>query len=160
MDPTEIEIDLIRRDVKRIKDELIEKKPEHFSKQDAVRAFFGATIVGLTFVFKGLLVEIGINIPWKNVIMVIASTMFILSTEIYFIGYTHVKNKRERPFGQFYIKRLLSVYTIAITVSFFLCYIFGIIYLVDTLEQFMKIVLLISMPCSIGAAVGNLLKKY
>jgi uncharacterized membrane protein len=83
-----------------------------------------------------------------------------LSTEIYFIGYTHVRNKKERPFGQFYAKRLVTTYGIAVTVSFFLSYIFGIIYLVDTFEQFMKIVLLISMPCSIGAAVGNLLKKY
>lgn len=156
----EQDIETIKHDIKEIKRQVIEKVPDHFNKQDIVRAFFGALVIGLTFLFKGLLIEIGLKIPWSNAIIVVTSTLFILSTQIYFIGYKRIKNPEERPFGQFLIKRLTAIFGIAIIVSFYLLYIFGFIVLVGTFANMIKLTLLLSMPCAIGAAVGDLLKKY
>ena len=157
---TEQEIQELKRDIKIIKHRVVEKIPEHFSKQDAVNAFFGALFLGLTFLFKGLLLEVGVNLTWDNIIVIVTSTLFILSTQIYFIGYKRVYNPDERPFGQFLFKRLLTVYGIALTVSFYLLYIFGFLALVGSFANLIKLTLIISMPCSIGAAIGELLKKY
>lgn len=156
----EQELAEIKRDIKFIKHKSVEKIPEHFSKQDAVNAFFGALFLGLTFLFKGSLISVGVQLTWDNILVIVTSTLFILSTQIYFIGYKRVKNMEERPFGQFLFKRLFTVYGIALTVSFFLLYIFGFLALVGTLENLGKLTLILSMPCSIGAAVGELLKKY
>lgn len=156
----EQEISEIKKEVLAIKKRLVEKVPEHFSKQDAVNAFFGALFLGLTFLFKGALIQVGLNITWDNIAIIITSTLFILSTQIYFIGYKRVHNPEERPFGQFLIKRLFTVYGIAFIVSFYLLYIFGFLVLVGTFANLIKLTLILSMPCSIGAAVGDLLKKY
>jgi len=156
----EQEISEVKRELRSIKNRLVEKVPEHFSKQDAVNGFFGALFLGLTFLFKGSLIQVGLNIAWDNVVIIVTSTLFILSTQIYFIGYKRVKNPEERPFGQFLFKRLFTIYGIAVVVSFYLLYIFGFLHLVGSFANLIKLTLLLSMPCSIGAAVGDLLKKY
>ncbi len=156
----EQEIAEIKGELHQIKKRLVEKVPDHFSKQDVVNAFFGALFLGLTFLFKGALIQVGLNILWDNVVIIVTSTLFILSTQIYFIGYKRVKNPEERPFGQFLFKRLTAIYGIALVVSFYLLYIFGFLTLLGSFTNLIKLTLLLSMPCSIGAAVGDLLKKY
>lgn len=156
----EHDIEQMKHEVHQIKTHVIERVPDHFSKQDAVRAFFGALLMGLTFLFKGLLIEVGLAIPWSNVVIVFTSTLFILSTQIFFIGYQRIPNKEERQFGQFLIKRLLTIYGIAFIVSFYLLYIFNFIALVGSMANLWKLTILLAMPCAIGAGVGDLLKKY
>ena len=51
------DLDIIENDVKHLTERLIERRPDHFSKRDVINAFFGALFLGLTFMFKGLLVE-------------------------------------------------------------------------------------------------------
>ena len=151
----------ISEDIRQIKNLLAtQKPPEPFGAKDFIYSFFGALVVGLTFMFKGLLIETGLNLKWLNVILIVIATLIILSVEIYFVGYSKVPNKKERPFGQFLAKRLLSIYLIAIIVSFMLAYLYGINYRAETTEQLFKIILAVSMPCAIGAAFTNLLKKY
>ncbi|RJQ15634.1 DUF2391 family protein [Candidatus Woesearchaeota archaeon] len=147
-------------DIKHIRRHLVEKEPDHFSKRDIVSAFFGAIFMGLTFLFKGLLIQVGLNIPWGSIAIIVTSTIFILSTQIYFIGYKRVSNKEERHFGQFLVKRLFTIYGIALIVSFYLLYIFNFLVLVGSLANLAKLTLILSMPCAIGAAIGDLLKKY
>ncbi len=160
MRPIEVEIDEIKRDVKVIKQTLVEHRPEHFSKRDVLHAFFGALLIGLPFMFKGLLLRIGAIIPWYNVVLVLLSTWLILSAQIFFIGYAAVKDKNERRFGQFWAKRFVTMYGIGLLTSFYLFYIFDVIALVASPEMAAKLVLVLSMPCSIGAAIGSLLKRY
>lgn len=156
----EQEISEIKREIHKVNNKLVEKVPEHFSKKDAVNAFFGAMFLGLTFLFKGSLISIGLELTWPNILVIVTSTLFILSTQIYFIGYKRVSNPEERPFGQFLFKRLVTIYGIALCVSFYLLYIFGFLTLVGSLPNLVKLTLILSMPCSIGAAVGELLRKY
>lgn len=154
-------IDNIAKDVKELKERLFEKEPEHFSVGDLINSFFGALILGLTFTLKGLLIDIGLRLTQTNVIAIIVSTVVILTAEIYFIGYSTVRRKKERPFGQFWLKRILTFYVVAFIVSGLLVYIYGIPNLPGITEaNILKIVVAISMPCAIGAAVGDLLKRY
>ena len=151
----------LERKVDEVKKLLIEEKPpEKFGKKDFVYSFFGALVVGLTFMFKGLLIQSGINLSWRNVAMIVIVTLFILTMEIYLIGYSRVKNKEKRPFGQFWAKRLLTIYLIAIFVSSLLAYLYGIHELAVTNESFIKIIFAVSLPCAIGASFTDLLKRY
>ena len=89
--------------------------------------------------------------------------MIILTAEIYFIGYNRVTKKTQRKFGQFWLKRIISFYSVALITSTLLIYLFGLNLLPDVannLNDILKLVVLISMPCAIGAAITDLLKKY
>lgn len=152
------EVEEIKHELELITEKLVEKKLDRFSKKDITNALFGALTVGLTFCFKGLLIEVGMSLPWSNVIMIITMTLFILTTEIYFIGYSHVKDVTNRPFGEFLVKRLFTMYAVALVVSFFLLFLFGFMYLSGSLENFVKLIFVVAMPSAIGAAIPNLLK--
>jgi uncharacterized membrane protein len=151
----------IRKDVIAIKNHLIEKEPDKFSIGDLIDSFFGALILGLTFALKGLLIQIGSALTNANVIAIIITTVVILTAEIYFIGYKRVRVKKERPFGQFWLKRILAFYAVAFVVASLLVYIYGIPNLPGvTTDSILRIIVAISMPCAIGAAIGDLLKRY
>jgi uncharacterized membrane protein len=151
--------DQIKADIELLKDRLLERKPEKFSTMDIARAFFGALVIGATFVFTSGLISVVKNITWTNVCIVIISTIALLIAEIYFIGWSRVKGEKGRNVYEFTLKRLPMFYIISILVSLFYIYIFGINRLVLPAEA-AKLIFLIAMPCSIGAAIGDLLKKY
>jgi len=156
----EYEIDDLRKEVRLLREKLVTKTPDHFSKRSLLSIFSGALFFGLTFMFKGLLVDIAITMPIANVVLVVASTIMILIGQIYFIGYEKVKDKNGRPWGQFILKRLAASYFIALIVSFYLSFIFGIMLVAGSSLAFLKLVLVLSMPCAVGGAIGDLLHKY
>jgi uncharacterized membrane protein len=151
--------------LRKIQDELntikriIEKKPERFAFQKEVgRAFFGALLVGVIFIFKGALFTIAQNINWSHIILMILSTILILVLGIYFIGYLRVKGEEGRNAFEFILKRLPTIYTISFLVSVFLIYLFGIDEIFT--GNIWKLIFIVTLPCSTGAAVADLLKKY
>jgi uncharacterized membrane protein len=159
LDTVKYETDLIKSDVERIKDKLIDHTPDHFSRQDWVRAFIGALFLGFSVLFSGNLFNISLNIPEVHVYVIILCTLVLLTLEIYIIGYSKVADKSSRRFGQFWIKRLISFYLVALIVSAGLSYIFGLQYLVVG-HQFLHLIIVLSAPCAVGASLGDLLKKY
>jgi len=150
----------IQKDIKLLRERMLEKVPGHFSQKDIINAFLGAMFIGLTFILRTDIIDIAINLDSSRVILIVFSTFLILTAEIYFIGYSRVPNKKTRPFGQFWAKRFVSLYIVTILVSLFLVYIFGINTFVNTGEEVFKIVVLVSMPCAVGAAIPSLLTKY
>jgi len=150
----------IEKDIECIKEEVVARDIPHFSKQDVINAFFGALIIGLTFVFKGALVRTTLTLSVTHISLIILSTLFILSIQIYYMRYKKVKDKRQRHFTQFWFKRLITLYLIAMVVSAYLVYIFNIETALGSLIDAAKLIIVISMPCAIGAAVPSLLKKY
>lgn len=150
----------IRELVNHMKEKVVDKEPEHFSKRDILNAFFGSLIVGLTFIFKGDIIKSAINLRITHIEMIILSTFIILIAQIYFIGYLRVKDKSKRTFGEFMTKRLLTLYSMAVITAFFLIYIFNIDFTLPTFKDEIKMVILLSMPCSVGAAIPSLLKQY
>lgn len=153
------ELHYIEKKVGEIEKEIVEKEPPHFSKKDIITAFFGALIIGLTFVFKGSLVQQVLNLTLIHLSLVVTSTLVILSIQIYFIGYKKVKDKKHRDFPQFLMKRLTTLYIIALIVSLYLVYIFNIDHVVGGFLNAFKLVVVLSMPCSIGAAIPSLIKQ-
>ncbi len=153
------ELKQIEKKIDCIEKEVVEKEPPHFSKKDIITAFFGALIIGLTFVFKGSLVQQVLNLTLIHIILVVISTLAILSIQIYFIGYRKVKDKKHRNFPQFLIKRLVTLYIIALVVSLYLVYIFNVNHVIGGFLNSLKLVVVLSMPCSIGAAIPSLIKQ-
>lgn len=151
---------IIKNDVEKIKKELIDKTPEHFNQKDILRAFMGAMFLGFSVAFSGNLLNIAYNLPIEHIKYVITFTLILLTAEIYFIGYARVEDTHKRKFGQFWLKRLIAFYLVSIIVSLMITYIFGIIYLVRSTEEYIKLIIIISGPASIGASISDLLKKY
>lgn len=150
----------IARDVQLLRERLVEKVPSHFGMRHIVVAFFGALFFGFTFVLKGLLFDVGLQLQKINLILIAFTTLLILTAEIYFVGYTRVPNKSERPFFQFWIKRLLTYYFIAMFTSFLLLSLYNMTALAGSAFNVLKLVVAISFPAAIGAAVSDLLGKY
>ncbi len=154
------EDDIIKDDIQKIRRELVDKTPEHFSQKDVLRAFMGSLFLAFSVAFSSNVLNAAKNIPDEHLKLVVIFTIIILVAEIYFIGYQRVEDKSRRKFGQFCVKRLFAFYLVAILVSIMITYIFGLVYLVDNTEQYYKMVLIISGPASIGASISDLLKKY
>lgn len=156
-------IDEIKKGVDELRDKLLVAEPAHFSKRDLIDAFFGALFLGIPFSIKGLLITVSQALDKNHIIIIILSTLLILTGEIYFIGYSRVTKKSERKFCQFWLKRTTAFYFVAIATAAFLVYLFGLNLLPEIAnnpENIQKLVVLISVPCAIGAAITDLLKKY
>lgn len=160
LDVVKFETDVIKNDVERIKDKLIDHTPEHFSRQDFIRASIGALFLGFSVLFSGNLMNLAIKIPKAHLFIIILGTILILTLEIYIIGYSRVHDKETRKFGQFWIKRLLSFYVTAIVIAGILAYTFGIQYVLPDTMSFLNLIIILSAPCAVGASLGDLLKKY
>jgi uncharacterized membrane protein len=160
LDIVKFETDLIKDDVERVKDKLIDHTPEHFSKQDFVRASIGALFLGFGVLFSGNLVNLAMNLPVAHLFIIIFGTILILTLEIYIIGYSRVTDKITRRFGQFWMKRVAAFYIIAFIIAAMLSFTFGLQYLVPDGAHFFNLIVVVSAPCAIGASLGDLLKKY
>lgn len=146
------EVELIKQILQR------ELPPEHFSSRDIVRSFFGAAFIGVTFVFSKYLVELAPQLDVQRLILIILSTVVILTLEIYYIGYQRVQDP-QRGFFQFWLKRLVTFYVVAVLVSAYLSFIYSLTTVVGA-ENVIKLVIAMSMPCAIGASITDLIKKY
>ena len=156
-------LDEVKQEVDEIRDRLLIAEPAHFSIRDVVDAFLGALFLGVTFALKGLLVSVSLLLTNPHIIFLILSTLLILTAEIYFIGYSRVTKKSERKFCQFWIKRLFTFYLVAMITSAFLVYVFGLNNLAEISNDprhIFNLVVIVAMPCAIGAAITDLLKKY
>ncbi|MEM4336574.1 MAG: DUF2391 family protein [Candidatus Woesearchaeota archaeon] len=151
----------IEEDITLIKEQILEKKPERFSAKDIVRSFFGALFIGVTFVFSGRLFEVLKLMDKFQTILVVISTIIILIAEVYFIGWSRVKITKEpgRNVFEFTFKRVFAAYSVSLVVATFYIYILGYEKILLK-HEILKLIVLIAMPCSIGASVSDLLKKY
>lgn len=158
----EHEIRKIEQDIDFLRSKLVEKHPSHFSNRDIINTLFGALIIGLTFIMKGAVVATAERLTPLHTLLIVLSTIVILTSEIYWIGYSRVEReeRRRRGFFQFWAKRIITLYGIAIIVSVYLVYVFGINQFFTTEQGVFNVVILLSMPCAVGAAIPHLLKKY
>jgi len=149
----------INSDVKEIKSLLLKRTPpEHFGAKDAVLAGLGALVLGLTFIFKGLLFQVSISLTPRHVFFIVIATALILTGEIYWVGYSRVQNKSRRPFLQFWAKRFFAFYGISIVVSFSLVYLYGLDILVGSFANALKVVVAVSFPSAVGTALSDLMR--
>ena len=156
----EKEIKKIEQDIEVLRARLIERVPEHFSKRDLAYEFFGAILIGLAFIFKGALIRTVSVLDTTRIMLIIIFTFLVLIAQIYFVGYIRVKHKERRHLGQFLTKRLFSLYLTSLIVAFSLVYLFGVNILAGNTYESLKLVVVLTMPCAIGAAIPSLLRQY
>ena len=152
-----IHIKKIKSDVNEIKKRLVIKNPTHFSFQHVAIAFFGALVLGQTFVLKGLLYQVSEKITIANAIAIILVTLLVLSLEIYYVGYKRVLIKRKRPFGQFWLKRIIAYSIIAFLVSFGLLFLYN---MTTSVHIAFRIATVMFFPCAVGASLADLVERY
>jgi len=155
-------IDRIADDVHVLRERLVEKIPGHFDMRHVIAAFFGALFFGFTFVLKGLLIDVGLRLSSSQLMIITVTTWVLLSAEIYFVGYARVpiQEQQKRPFGQFWLKRIITYYFISLFVAFLLLFVYGINTIVVEPYSFLKLVIAVGFPAAIGAAAADLLGKY
>ena len=154
------EVKSIEKDIEKLEKKLLDKVPEPFSRKDIIAAFFGSLIIGITFILKGATLRTAAGLDTRHIVAIVLFTIAVLLLEIYYVSYIRVENKKKRPLGQFIAKRLFTLYLISIFASVLLVYMLGVNQLAETSNEVLKVVILMSMPCSIGAAIPTLLKKY
>lgn len=154
------EIDDIDYNIKLLKDRLIEKVPTHFSIHNIVDAFFGALLIGLTFILKGAIVTTSLHLNTHHIIAVIAFTIIVIFIQVYFISYKRVREKDERRFVPFVVKRMASIVLIAIGVSTGLVYLLAINLQVGNFYDTFRVIVVLWMSCAVGSAIPGLLKEY
>ncbi len=152
----------LETDIKKIKKEVCDKNIEHFSSKDIIISFFGALLVGTSFIFKGNLLKVSTQLSSTNLIYIVVTTLIVLTGEIYFIGYSRVRDKKKRPFSQFLVKRLFTIYSMSLFVGILLVFLYGLhtFLKADGIADIIKIVVGVSFPASIGATITDLLKKF
>jgi len=153
-------IDQIARDVRYIKDDLVEKVPRHFTMKHVIGSVFGALVFGLTFAIKGLLLDVTEVLTENHIRWILFSIAVALSGAIYYIGYARVKHKETRKFGQFWAKRFTAYVLIGFGVSYLLVNLYGINILTTNAEHLRNTVIALALPCCIGATISDLLKQY
>jgi uncharacterized membrane protein len=156
------EIEEIEHKIAALYDKIYEKRPSHFRKRDIINSFFASFLFGLIFLFKGSLLEISLNLKNAHLAVIVIVTIVILSLEIYFVGYTRIgpKEREQRKFGQFWAKRFFTLYLIALLVPLILVYLYDLNTIVAGGFDILRIVIAVSMPCAVGAAIPSLLKQY
>ncbi len=132
-------------------------EPKHFSKEDVFYSFFGALFFGIVFISKGLLIDIANNIDTTRMFFLILTTVLLVTTQIYYIGYVRVKEKERRKFSQFWAKRFVTICLASVLTSSFLIYLFGVNVILG--KNVAKAIVAVSMPCALGATLSDLLKK-
>ena len=147
----------IKADVIEIKKALVVKTPTHFSWGHLAAAFVGALILGQTFVLKGLLYKVSYSLTVWHILAIILATLFVLTIEIYYVGYRRVIKKKERPFGQFWLKRITTYMIIAFLISFGLIFLYN---MNSTPIHTLKIAVAMSFPCAVGASLSDLVERY
>ncbi|MBN2112149.1 DUF2391 family protein [Candidatus Woesearchaeota archaeon] len=156
------EVEEIENKIGVLYDKIYEKRPSHFGKRDIVNAVFASLTFGLIFLFKGSLIDISLNLKEIHLILIVAVTAVILTLEIYFVGFTRIgpTERGKRRFGQFWAKRFFTFYGVSLLIPLCLVYLYDINNIVAGGFDILKIVIAVSMPCTIGAAIPGLLKQY
>ena len=131
----------------------------HFTKEDFIRAFFGSFIVGLAFVFNGVMITYAIRMNWWNMLAVSALTLGLVTLEIYLLSYRFVFHKRNRPFGEFWAKRFFAITVSSFLSVYLICYAYGINNIVASRLELFKVCLAVFLPAATAGGVMEVLKK-
>ena len=151
----------LEKDVAAIKREVFRlTPPDYFSAKDIARSFFGALFLASTFIFSSSLVTQARLLTNTHLFVLVLTTLLILTIEIYFIGYERISNTSRRPFYEFWGKRIVTFWVVALLVSFGLSLLYAFDATLPTVMDLVKFALLLSFPASVGAALADLLRSY
>jgi len=136
----------------------MKREPHHFTYADFGKALFGSFVVGLTFLFKGGLMDYASTMDKFNVVLILVITGVLLTIEIYALSYKFVVHKRERPFYEFWAKRFFAITISSFAAIFLALYLYGFNNYFSIIEL-LKITSAVFMPATITGAAIEMLKK-
>ncbi|PIN86935.1 hypothetical protein COV19_01925 [Candidatus Woesearchaeota archaeon CG10_big_fil_rev_8_21_14_0_10_44_13] len=135
------------------------REPHHFTFGDFIRALFGSFIIGLTFMFKGSMIEYAAKMKTTNIILIIMLTCIIVTLEIYGLSYKYVHDKAERPFYEFWAKRFFAITISSFISLYIMIYLYGINnYL--TQAEILNLASGLFLPAAVAGAAVEILKKW
>jgi len=134
------------------------KEPRHFSIKDFLKAALASFIVALTFVFKGSMFDYAKRMDFSHVINITIVTCIIVTAEIYFLSYRFVKNRKERPFLEFWAKRLFTIIASSFIMIWLILHIYGINNYILLGEE-LRFIVAVMMPAAVAGAAMEILKK-
>ena len=133
-------------------------EPHHFLMRDFWHAVIGSFVVGITFLFKGSMINFALKMETVNIVLVMALTFIITTGEIYALSYKFVKHRESRPFYKFWAKRFFAIIISSFIVVYFAIYAYGLNNFLSQYETLKLSVAILLPAASVGAAV-EMLKK-
>lgn len=133
-------------------------QPQHFTLVDFLKAMFGSFFVGLTFLFKGSMVEFSAALQPMNIALIILFTFLLVTAEIYILSYKFVKNKKQRPFPEFWAKRFFAIISCSFLSLYLMVYLYGINNLVGH-AHVLKLTTAIFLPAATAGAAIEIVKQ-
>ena len=135
------------------------KQPHHFTMTDFFKALLGSLFVGLIFLFKGQVIDYAETLPGINLIWIFVVTCIIVTIEIYVLSYKFVKDRKARPFREFWAKRFFAIIVASYISLYLIIYLYGLNNILTPL-QILKVSTAIFLPAAtIGAGIEILKKK-
>jgi uncharacterized membrane protein len=134
------------------------EEPHHFSLRDFLKATLGSLILSLTFIFKGSMFEYAEKMNTEHILAVILATCLIVTVEIYMLSYRFVKNRKERPFSEFWAKRFFTIITSSFVTIWIIIHLYGIDRYITPMQEF-KFIIAVLMPAAVAGAAIEILKK-
>lgn len=136
------------------------KQPHHFTMTDFFKALLGSLFVGLVFLFKGQVIDYAETLPGANLALIFMVTCIIVTIEIYVLSYKFVKNRKQRPFNEFWAKRFFAIIVASYVSLYLIIYLYGLNQILTPI-QILKVTTAIFLPAAtIGAGIEILKKKY
>ncbi|MEK6874235.1 MAG: hypothetical protein AABX52_00625 [Nanoarchaeota archaeon] len=151
--------DRLHHEVELLYEKLLLRKPEHFSYKDMVNVLFAASLFSV-LIFNQLLLQLALSLSLQHIIFIVLITTVLLTLEIYYLSYTHIDQRSNRLFGQFWAKRFFTIYGITLCVTTLLIYLYNLDAVAGSLQNVIKIAIATSFPSSIAAGATALAQRF
>ena len=136
----------------------MKQEPHHFSAEDFFKALFGSILVGMSFLFNKAMFEYAMQIQPAHIMLIIIITFTAVTLEIYALSYKFVKNRKERPFSEFWAKRFFTIIASSFVTIWAIVHIYNINEFITTQQEF-KLIVAVVMPAAVAGAAIEILKK-
>jgi uncharacterized membrane protein len=122
--------------------------------RDITQILLGSALLSLPIAFTEEVWELGISLPWINIILLLITSLSLISFYVYYNFYRrHFKNN-----FLIFLKRILITYIISLLISGLILFLIGKFSVGEGLSTTLKRMIILSFPASIGAAITDSLK--
>jgi len=128
-------------------------KPE-FHLRDVVQVVVGATILAMPVAFTEEVWDLGNELPWLNIFLVVLISLSFISVFVY---YNYYKNTFRKNWVNF-LKRVGFTYLLSMLIVALMLSLIQKVDWVNMLDISLKRVFLIAFPASMSAVVADIIK--
>lgn len=134
-----------------------------FYPRDVLQTIVGAIILAVPMAFTDEVWRTGAELPTSRIFLVAFVSMFAIATFVYYNIYRAERDESflqmfKRGDGAEFIKRVISTYIVALTVSFLILWILDKSPLGEHFVVTLHRAVLVALPASMSASVADILK--